>query len=51
MMAVAISVFTFKNSIFEVDYPRAMIIYAWVLSIVLITAGRVVPPIYPRSSS
>jgi exopolysaccharide biosynthesis polyprenyl glycosylphosphotransferase len=42
MMAVAISVFTFKNSIFEVDYPRAMIIYAWVLSIVLITIGRVV---------
>jgi exopolysaccharide biosynthesis polyprenyl glycosylphosphotransferase len=42
MMAVAISVFTFKNSIFEVDYPRAMIIYAWVLSIVLITVGRVV---------
>ena len=41
MMAVAISVFTFKNSIFEVDYPRAMIIYAWVLSIVFITIGRV----------
>lgn len=42
MMAVAISVFSFKNSIFEVDYPRAMIIYAWVLTIVLITIGRAV---------
>lgn len=42
MMAVAISVFSFKNSIFEVDYPRAMIIYAWLLTIVLITIGRAV---------
>jgi exopolysaccharide biosynthesis polyprenyl glycosylphosphotransferase len=40
MIAVAISVFTFKNSIFEVDYPRAMVIYAWVLTIILITVGR-----------
>ena len=41
MMAVAISVFTFKNSFFEVDFPRAMVIYAWVFTIVLITLGRV----------
>lgn len=41
MLAVAIAVFTFKNSVFEVDYPRAMIIYAWVLSILLITLGRI----------
>jgi exopolysaccharide biosynthesis polyprenyl glycosylphosphotransferase len=41
MMAVAISVFTFKNSIFEVDFPRAMIIYIWVLSIILIMLGRI----------
>jgi exopolysaccharide biosynthesis polyprenyl glycosylphosphotransferase len=40
MMAVAISVLTFKNSVFEVDYPRAMIVYAWLLTIVLITLGR-----------
>jgi exopolysaccharide biosynthesis polyprenyl glycosylphosphotransferase len=40
MMAVAISVFTFKNSFFEVDFPRAMVIYAWVFTIVLITLGR-----------
>jgi exopolysaccharide biosynthesis polyprenyl glycosylphosphotransferase len=42
MIAVAISVFSLKNSIFEVDYPRAMIIYAWLLTIILITIGRVV---------
>ena len=41
MMAVAISVFSFKNSIFEVDFPRAMIIYTWVLSIILIMLGRI----------
>ncbi len=40
MVAIAISVFTLKNSIFEVDYPRAMVIYAWVLTITLITLGR-----------
>lgn len=42
LIAVAISVFSFKNSIFEVDYPRAMIIYAWVLTIILITIGRAI---------
>lgn len=40
MLAIAVSVFTFKNSIFEVDYPRAMVIYAWLATIVLITLGR-----------
>lgn len=40
MMAVAISALTFKNSIFELDYPRAMILYAWLLSIVLVFLGR-----------
>jgi exopolysaccharide biosynthesis polyprenyl glycosylphosphotransferase len=40
MMAVAISTFIFKNNVFEVDYSRAMIIYAWVLTIVFITVGR-----------
>jgi exopolysaccharide biosynthesis polyprenyl glycosylphosphotransferase len=40
MMAVAISSLTFKNSIFELDYPRAMILYAWLLAIVLVTVGR-----------
>lgn len=42
VVAVAISAFTFKNSIFEVDYPRVMIIYAWLLSIFLIMLGRTI---------
>lgn len=41
MLAVAVSVFTFKNSIFEVDFPRAMIIYTWVLAIIFIMIGRI----------
>ncbi len=40
MMAIAFSVLVYKNSVFEVDYPRAMIIYAWVLTIFFITIGR-----------
>lgn len=40
LMAVALSVLTLKNSVFEVDYPRAMIVYAWILTIVFITVGR-----------
>jgi len=40
MMAVAISALTFKNSIFELDFPRAMILYAWLLGIVLVALGR-----------
>ncbi len=40
MMSVAISALTFKNSVFALDYPRAMILYAWLLAIVLIAVGR-----------
>ena len=40
MMAVAVSALTFKNSIFALDYPRSMILYAWLLAIVTVTVGR-----------
>jgi len=40
MMAVAISALTFKNSILALDYPRAMILYAWLLAIVMVALGR-----------
>ncbi|HUS94653.1 MAG TPA: undecaprenyl-phosphate glucose phosphotransferase [Patescibacteria group bacterium] len=40
LMAIAFSVLVYKNSVFEVDYPRAMVIYAWILSIIFITIGR-----------
>lgn len=37
---VALSYFLYKNTPLEVDYPRAMILYAWVLTIILVTVGR-----------
>ena len=40
LLAIAIASFIFKNSLFELDYPRAMVIYAWLLSIVLVNLGR-----------
>ena len=41
MMAVAIATFVFKGNQVVLDYPRAMIIYSWILSIVLLIIGRV----------
>lgn len=41
MMAVAISTFVFKGDDVVLDYPRAMIIYAWLLTILLIMIGRI----------
>lgn len=40
VMSVAISGFVFKNSVLDLDYSRAMILYAWVLTIVFVTVGR-----------
>lgn len=40
MMAVAISSLTFKNSVFELDFPRAMVLYAWLLGIVVVMLAR-----------
>lgn len=41
LMSVAISTFIFKGNEVIRDYPRAMIIYAWVLTIVLLLIGRI----------
>ena len=41
LMAVAVTTFVFKGNEVIRDYPRAMIIYAWVLTIVLLLMGRV----------
>ncbi len=40
LVAVAVSTFLFKNDRVILDYPRAMIIYAWVLAIILLLLGR-----------
>jgi exopolysaccharide biosynthesis polyprenyl glycosylphosphotransferase len=41
LVAVAISTFVFKSDKVILDYPRAMIIYAWLLTIVLLLFGRI----------
>ncbi len=40
LLSVAISGFVFKNSVLDLDYSRAMVIYAWLLTILLVTLGR-----------
>ncbi len=40
LLSIAISGFVFKNSVLELDYSRAMVLYAWLLTIVLVTLGR-----------
>lgn len=40
LLAVALTTFLFKGDKVILDYPRAMIIYAWLLTIVLLVLGR-----------
>lgn len=42
IISVAASAFLFKGTALEVDYPRVMVIYAWLLAIFLIMMGRAV---------
>jgi exopolysaccharide biosynthesis polyprenyl glycosylphosphotransferase len=42
MMSVAILALSVKNSNLDLDFSRGMIIYAWLLTIALVTAGRMV---------
>lgn len=37
---IAFTSFIFKNSTLELDFPRVMVVYAWVLTVVLVTVGR-----------
>ncbi|MBN1318461.1 MAG: undecaprenyl-phosphate glucose phosphotransferase [Anaerolineales bacterium] len=40
LLAIAVASFVFKNNVFELDYPRAMILYAWVFGIFFVNVGR-----------
>lgn len=42
IISVAASAFFFKGTALEVDYPRVMVVYAWLLAILLIMMGRAV---------
>jgi exopolysaccharide biosynthesis polyprenyl glycosylphosphotransferase len=37
---IAFTTFLFKNSTLELDFPRVMIVYAWLLTVVLVTVSR-----------
>jgi Undecaprenyl-phosphate glucose phosphotransferase len=39
-MAIAIETLALKNSTLALDYPRGMIVYAWIFSIILVSIGR-----------
>jgi len=39
-LAVAVETLAFKNSALELDYPRGVIVYAWILGIALTVVGR-----------
>ena len=40
VITIASTTFLFKNTALELDFPRAMIIYAWLLTVILVTASR-----------
>jgi exopolysaccharide biosynthesis polyprenyl glycosylphosphotransferase len=40
VITIASTTFLFKNTALELDFPRAMVIYAWMLTVILVTAGR-----------
>ena len=42
VVTVAVSAFFFKGTSLEADYPRVMVVYAWLLSILFIMLGRAV---------
>jgi Undecaprenyl-phosphate glucose phosphotransferase len=39
-LAIAIETLALKNSGLDLDYPRGVLVYAWVFSILLVVAGR-----------
>ena len=40
IVTIAVTTFLFKNSRLQVDFPRVMVIYAWVLTVFLVAVGR-----------
>jgi Undecaprenyl-phosphate glucose phosphotransferase len=39
---IAFTSFLFKNSVLELDFPRVMVVYAWLLTVLLVTASRTI---------
>ena len=40
LISIALSALLFQNTVFEIDYSRTILLYAWVFSIVLVGLGR-----------
>jgi len=40
IVTIALTTFLFKNSTLELDFPRVMVVYAWLLTVVLVVAGH-----------
>ena len=40
LLSIAFSTLLFKNTVFEVDHSRTIVVYAWVLTIVFVLLGR-----------
>jgi exopolysaccharide biosynthesis polyprenyl glycosylphosphotransferase len=40
VVTIALTTFLFKNSTLELDFSRVMVIYAWLLTVILVTVGR-----------
>jgi exopolysaccharide biosynthesis polyprenyl glycosylphosphotransferase len=40
VVTIALTTFLFKNSALELDFPRVMVIYAWLLTVVLVVVSR-----------
>jgi exopolysaccharide biosynthesis polyprenyl glycosylphosphotransferase len=40
IISIALTSFVFKNSALELNYPRAMLVYAWLLTVILVEIGR-----------
>jgi exopolysaccharide biosynthesis polyprenyl glycosylphosphotransferase len=40
IVTIAFTTFLFKNSDLELDFPRVMVVYAWSLTVILVTASR-----------
>ena len=40
VLSFGVTAFIFKNDTADIDYPRAMVIYAWALTALLMTLGR-----------
>ncbi|MDP7645408.1 MAG: sugar transferase, partial [Anaerolineales bacterium] len=40
LLSIAFATLLFKNTVFEVDYSRTIVVYAWLLTIVFVLFGR-----------